>query len=378
MIALQKFSRRLLLVVLVSWFSSGARAAEQDAGNAAIHKFVETYFSSWSKADFPLYRSLFRANASIAVLEEDKWQPWDLAQFLNDQERLQSQQKMEEVPVSIDIKALTSRAAFVEVAWRLKRTPDGPDLMGKDWFTLVKEGADWKILNLTFWFDAPEKSAAPAGPSTQSLAAAKGKIIVSGFEGFAGRSINASSEIAQAIVKEFPQLDITFVQVPVVWGAPKQAIDRLRPKNPVIWIAFGEGTNIFQVETVANNSRGEFRDNQQALPAAKQIDPKGAQQLKLDFPADALSKRLRDLGYDCKISSDAGKYLCEEILYSLLAEKTSPDTKLKHALFIHVPVHDSQVRVRGKEVPLSDDNLRQAARDLFEAIAAVLEVPASK
>jgi pyroglutamyl-peptidase len=378
MIAFRKFSWRLLFVLLVSWFSSSGVAIEEDAGNAAIHKFVETYFGSWSKADFPLYRSLFRPTASIAFLENDQWQPWDLAQFLNDQEHVQSELKMEEVPVSVDIKALTSRAAFVEVSWRLKRTPDAPGVTGKDWFTLVKEGATWKILNLTFWFDAPAQSAAPAGASTQILAAAKGKIIVSGFEGFAGRSNNASSEIAQAIVREFPQLDITFVQVPVVWGAPKQAIERVRSRNPIIWIAFGEGTNTFQVETVANNSRGEFRDNQQALPAAKQIDPKGTQQLKLDFPADTLSKRLGDLGYDCKTSSDAGKYLCEEILYSLLAEKNSPKTKLKHAIFIHVPILGSNVRVRGKEVPLSDDNLRQAARDLFEAIAAVLEVPASK
>jgi pyroglutamyl-peptidase len=285
---------------------------------------------------------------------------------------------MEEVPLSIEIKASASRSAFVEVSWRLKRTPDAPGVTGKDWFTLVKEREEWKILNLTFWQDPPPESSANARPPAEGPAAAKPKIVVSGFEQFGGRSINASSEIAQAIVKAFPQLDITFVKVPVVWGAPKQAIERAHSLNPSIWIAFGEGRNTFQIETVARNTRGQFRDNKNEVPAANEIDPNGAQQLTLDFPAEALSNRLRDLGYDCASSSDAGKYLCEEMLYSLLEEKSLNNTRLKQALFIHVPVHGSKIHIRGKEVALSDDNLRLAARDIFEAIAAVLAIPVSK
>ena len=51
----------------------------------------------------------------------------------------------------------------------------------------------------------------------------KPKIIVSGFEGFGGRSINASAELAKAMAAEFSQYELTFVQVPVIWGAPMEA-----------------------------------------------------------------------------------------------------------------------------------------------------------
>ena len=153
---------RFVFIPLLFWLLCGAQvgAAEPDADKAAIYKLVNTYFSSWSKADFPVYRSLFRPTASIAFFENDRWQPWNLAKFLDEQESLQGQYKMEELPLTIDIKALSSRAAFVEVAWRLKRTPQALGVTGKDWFTLVKEGEDWKILNLTFWFDESAKSPA--------------------------------------------------------------------------------------------------------------------------------------------------------------------------------------------------------------------------
>jgi hypothetical protein len=160
--ALRKLPGRAFLIPLLLWFfsSPGAVAAEQNADEAAIRKLVDTYFTSWSKADFPVYRSLFRPNASLAFFESDRWQGWDLAKFLDEQESIQSEHKMQEIPFSVDLKALSGRAAFVEVSWRLFRTPQSMGVTGKDWFTLVKEGQDWKILNLTFWFDAPAPSPA--------------------------------------------------------------------------------------------------------------------------------------------------------------------------------------------------------------------------
>ena len=162
MISVRRLSRRFVLVLLLLSFFGllTASTAEPDADEAAVRKFVDTYFRSWSEVDFVVYRSLFRPNASIAFFENDRWQSMNLAKFLDDQENLQVEHRMEEVPLAVGIKALSSRAAFVEVSWRLKRTPDALGVTGKDWFTLVKEGQDWKILNLTFWFDVPAKSPA--------------------------------------------------------------------------------------------------------------------------------------------------------------------------------------------------------------------------
>jgi hypothetical protein len=158
MITCRRLLGSFVLVPLLLSFFGGVTspATEPDADEAAIRKLVDTYFSSWSNVDFVVYRSLFRQNATVVFIENDRCQLWDLAKFLDDQEKIQVQHRMEEVPLSVEIKARSSKAAFVDVSWQLKRTPDGPGMTGKDWFTLVKEGQDWKILNLTFWSDAPE------------------------------------------------------------------------------------------------------------------------------------------------------------------------------------------------------------------------------
>lgn len=362
-----------LTLVLGCALQFSAPAAEDD--RAAIQRFVTTYFGSWSRADFIIYRSLFRPSASVTLLDGDHWMPWDLTQFLNDQERIQSVEKMEEVPLSTQIKAFSGKAAFVEVAWKLKRSPT-ESVTGTDWYTLVKEGADWKILNLTFWEDATKPAGAADPPAEAPVS--KPKIVVSGFDPFGGRSINASSEIARAIVQGFPQWDITFVQVPVIWGAPKKAIARSQTLDPSIWIAFGEGTSGFRIETVARNLRGRSPDNRQKAPTQQKIDPNGPDELKLDFSVEALSERLRSLGYDCSVSSNAGDYLCEEMLYSLLEAKNSGHSNLKEAIFIHVPIKDAKVRVRGKDVPFDSDNIRTAATDIFQAIATFLKISATQ
>jgi pyrrolidone-carboxylate peptidase len=380
MITAKIFLRRSVVTALIFGCCHSWSAGADSNVDPAIRKFVQTYFGSWSKADFSTYRSSFRSFALITLLDGDQWRPWDLAQFLDDQEHMQSQRRMTEVPLAIDVKALSNKSAFVEVSWRLERAP-GTVVTGKDWFVLVKDTDDWKIDSLTFWEDGAPNPVGGADSQTNNLTASRPKIVVSGFEQFGGRSVNASSELAQAIVKSFPQWDLKFVQVPVVWGAPREAIAQAHLVQPTIWIAFGEGrkeANGFEVETVARNARGPGLDNKNQTPSQKEIDPKGTQQLKVDFSAETLSKRLRDLGYHCKASADAGESLCEEMLYSLLDEKNSADSKLKQAIFIHVPIEGTKIRIRGAEVPFTGDNIQTAAHDVFETIVAVLKISPAK
>ncbi|MDI1314412.1 hypothetical protein [Prosthecobacter sp.] len=167
------------------------------------------------------------------------------------------------------------------------------------------------------------------------LQAQQPAIVVSGFEPFGGRDRNASWTLAEAIAKAFPQ-EVRALQIPVVWGAPLTAINNAKPL-PQVWIAFGEGTAEFQIEILAHNQRGMYPDNQQAKPATPEIVSAAAPALKQQAQVADLAAALTQAGFPTHVSQSAGRYLCEEMLYSLLYAQQQHPEALRLVLFIHVP-----------------------------------------
>ena len=168
-------------------------------------------------------------------------------------------------------------------------------------------------------------------------------IVVSGFEPFGGRSKNASWTLAGEIAKAFPH-EVRALQIPVVWGAPLAAIHNTQPL-PQVWIAFGEGTAEFQIEILAHNQRGMYPDNQQARPATPDIVSAAAPVLKQPAQLVDLATALTQAGFPTHVSQSAGRYLCEEMLYSLLYAQQQHPEALRLVLFIHVPTLEQSIPV---------------------------------
>ena len=168
-------------------------------------------------------------------------------------------------------------------------------------------------------------------------------IVVSGFEPFGGRAENASWILAGEIAKAFPH-EVRALQIPVEWGAPLRAIDSVKPL-PDVWIAFGEGTREFQIEILAHNQRGMFSDNQGAKPASPDIVSAGASVLKQRAQVVDLAAALTTAGFPTHVSQSAGRYLCEEMLYSLLHAQQQHPGALRVVLFIHIPTLEQSVQV---------------------------------
>jgi pyrrolidone-carboxylate peptidase len=84
------------------------------------------------------------------------------------------------------------------------------------------------------------------------------------------------------------------------------------------------------------------------LGGAKTLDHQW-DQLKINALADRLTK----LGYPTKISTEAGQYLCEEMLYQLLhfqkENQSKNSTKLQSVFFIHVPILGHLLEIDGKK-----------------------------
>lgn len=163
------------------------------------------------------------------------------------------------------------------------------------------------------------------------------RLVVSGFEPFGGRDVNASYVLAQAIEKSHPPFKA--VQVPVIWGAPLEAW-KAHGASAQFWLAFGEGTSVFQIETTARNQRGPFPDNTQSTPGTPLTAKDGPATLDSALPAEALASALRARGFPVRVSTNAGQYLCEEMLYTLLLQEKKPGAQV---MFVHVPVLDASV-----------------------------------
>ncbi len=160
-------------------------------------------------------------------------------------------------------------------------------------------------------------------------------ILVSGFEAFGGRTENASWKLAEEIAKAFPQ-EVRSLQVPVIWGAPLTCINNVKPL-PQVWIAFGEGTSEFQIETIAHNLRGRYPDNHGTKPATPDVVKDAEPELHQTVKVEGLAEALTQAGFPTHVSQNAGRYLCEEMLYSLLHEQKQHPEALRLVLFIHVP-----------------------------------------
>ena len=203
-------------------------------------------------------------------------------------------------------------------------------------------------------------------------------IVVSGFKPFAGRPVNGSSLVARFIREEHPDQPLEVLEVPVTWGSPSKALASIQGKKARLWIAFGEGTNeAFRIETRADNQRGQVPDEEGSLPGEPLIVPESDQQRLSTFPAAELSERLTEHGFPARVSTEAGDYLCEEMLYTLLHElDENPHSTLEQALFIHVPVLGASMALPdGEKQPIDEAYLRRFARIVLPEIIALTDAP---
>lgn len=159
------------------------------------------------------------------------------------------------------------------------------------------------------------------------------KVLVTGFEPFDGRAVNASWIAAQGLTK------YQALCLPVVWGEPPRLLrEHCETDCPDVIVALGEGREgWFDIETRARSHRGERPDNLGSLPAEFDISGSdGPVVLHASIDARSLQWLLRDKGFPVRRSRDAGQFLCEETLYSL--ERLRDEfSRLKAVVFCHMP-----------------------------------------
>lgn len=171
-------------------------------------------------------------------------------------------------------------------------------------------------------------------------------ILVTGFEGYGGRSDNPSA----ALVAELDNTEIEGVAVhsrllPVDLGKVRTIIpDLLASLRPEVVISFGlwPGEPVVRLERLAINCADfELTDNAGLLAREPVVDSQQAAHFST-LPIDKIERDLRDDGIPARRSNSAGSYLCNALMYITLQEcaKNNPTAR---AGFIHLPYLPAQV-----------------------------------
>lgn len=207
------------------------------------------------------------------------------------------------------------------------------------------------------------------------MSAARPLVLVTCFEPFGGSHVNPT----MAIVKLLESMPCglgarAYATLPVVggveagsaWDRASPAIESLRPDAVV---ALGESAKADAVtfERIAVNLRdGRIADNAGVLVVDEPVIDGGPDAIFATIPVRDLAQACVDVGVPSTLSLSAGSFLCNELMYRLLA-----DERVGRAGFIHVPQLPEQSYVRGG--PMMEARIAAAGvHAALESLAASL------
>jgi pyroglutamyl-peptidase len=174
------------------------------------------------------------------------------------------------------------------------------------------------------------------------------RILVTGFGPFPGVPFNASSvlveQLAETEPRSVPRAMIFSAILPSDWNLAADLSRRLVTRfEPDVILHFGVSRRCtgFEVETQARNLVSPFLDHAGRAPVGRTVRRGAPPMLKATLPAPLLVQRLRLAGLPAVLSSDAGRYLCNAVLYETLLHirdrKPAPLVG-----FIHIPALPSE------------------------------------
>lgn len=193
-------------------------------------------------------------------------------------------------------------------------------------------------------------------------------VLLTGFGPFPGVPENMSMRVVEALAfrarRLHPGHHIVTAELPTEWNAGTQWLTHLIDTHqPTLSLHFGvsKRAEAIVVETRARNTCAAI-DAAGAAPCEDRLDPEGPDERAATVPAARIVARLKSAGLPAHLSSDAGQYLCNAILFHALglhAQSRLPG----QAGFIHLP--QNLGHARWPQLPLR----RRLALDVDRAVA---------
>lgn len=177
------------------------------------------------------------------------------------------------------------------------------------------------------------------------------KLLITGFEPFGGEEINPSWEAVSRLPSEINGYVLTKMRVPVVFGEGAEAVIKAAEEiAPDVIICVGQagGREAITPELVAINLRhGSIPDNKGNQPKDEPIIEGGNAAYFSTLPVRKIADAISCSGIKSKVSYSAGTYVCNDLLYSLLAHFDGNGVRVG---FIHIPYCKEQNKEPSMEI----------------------------
>ncbi len=156
------------------------------------------------------------------------------------------------------------------------------------------------------------------------------KFLITGFGPFLAHKANPSELVAIFLKK--PNIDVLIL--PVTYSGAKQLLERqIKDKSYDFILSFGLAASrrYVSLEKMAFNEMNSLHpDNDHKAAAGEKILPEGLPSLINPLPLEAWHDSLKEKGFENEMSTNPGRYVCNEVYYLDLSSKIP-------CLFIHFP-----------------------------------------
>lgn len=198
------------------------------------------------------------------------------------------------------------------------------------------------------------------------------KLLITGFDPFGGEQTNPAIEAVKRLPAAIAGATVVPLEIPTVFGTcaevVRQAIITERP-DVVLSVGQAGGRSALTPERIAINlDDGRIPDNAGFQPVDQPIQPNGPAAYFTQLPVKAMAQAIRQAGLPSHVSTTAGTYVCNHIMYQVQHLRATEFPQLQ-AGFIHIPFLPEQVVQRSGVPSLS---LTDDVRGLTAAIRAIV------
>jgi pyroglutamyl-peptidase len=180
------------------------------------------------------------------------------------------------------------------------------------------------------------------------------RVLITGFEPFGGEEINPSWEAVRLLPDRIGECSLTKMLVPVVFTeAAERVIRKAREVSADVILSIGQagGRAGITPEAVAINlCYAKIPDNAGNQPKDEAVMVGGESAYFSTLPVRRIAEAIAEAGIRSEVSYSAGAYVCNDLLYRLLAEFDGSGVGVG---FIHVPY----VTEQNKEPSMSLDDI---------------------